>query len=265
MTSQRTGFQVAALLLALGVVAAACDKNTVQELPIEPLLGTRVKFFNFGVNAPGVNFYADQQKMTAVQSGTGSEATTGVAYGGVGNGNSYSQIAPGAHSLTGRIAAAVDKDLPIATVNATIADGKYYSFYMSGFYDTTTKTVDAFIVEDPVEPPADYSVAYVRFVNTMSNAANPLILYAKYTTGDTTKVDTLTAGVAYKAASPFATLPAGLYNLFARYQDSTANMISRTAVTFLGGKLYTVGARGDITVTSTTATNRPFLDNTTTW
>src|SRR5919198_5881702 len=87
MTSQRMGFQVAALLLALGVVAAACDKNTVQELPIEPLLGTRVKFFNFGVNAPGVNFYADQQKMTAVQSGTGSEATTGVAYGGVGNGN----------------------------------------------------------------------------------------------------------------------------------------------------------------------------------
>jgi Domain of unknown function (DUF4397) len=264
MTRPRRRFPIAAALLT-ATLFAACDKNTVQELPFEPLLGTRVKFFNFGVNAPGVNFYADQQKMTAVQSGTGNEATTGVAYGGVGNGNSYSQIAPGAHTLTGRIAAATDKDLAIATVNATIDDGKYYSFYMSGFYNTTTKTVDAFVVEDPVGPPADYSVAYVRFVNTMSNAANPLILYAKYTTGDTTQVDTLTAGIAYKAVTQFVTLPAGVYNLFARYQDSTANKISRTGVTFLGGHLYTVGARGDITVTSTTATNRPFLDNTTSY
>jgi len=56
-----------------------------------------------------------------------------------------------------------------------------------------------------------------------------------------------------------------VYNLFARYQDSTASKISRTGVSFFGGKLYTVGARGDITITSTTATNRPFLDNTTSW
>ena len=264
MTTFMSRYRIAGLVLA-ATLFAACDKNTVQELPFEPLLGTRVKFFNFGVNAPQVNFYADQQKMTAVGSGTGSEATTGVAYGSVGNGNAYSQIAPGAHTLTGRIAAATDKDLVIASLNATIDADKYYSFYMSGFYNTTTKTVDAFVVEDPVTPPADFTVAYIRFVNAMSNAANPLILFAKYTTGDTTKVDTLTAGVAYKGASPYATLPVGIYNLFARYQDSTANKISRTGVTFLGGHLYTVGARGDITVTSTTATNRPFLDNTTNW
>ncbi len=264
MTTHRNTFRALALALA-GALFAACDKNTVQELPFEPLLSTRVKFFNFGVNAPQVNFYADQQKMTAVQSGTGSEATTGVAYGSVGNGNAYSQLAAGAYTLTGRIAATTDKDLPIATVNATIADGKYYSFYMSGFYNTTTKTVDAFVVEDPVTPPADYSVAYVRLVNTISNATHPLILYAQYTTGDTTRFDTLTAGVPYQGVTTFATIPTGVYNLFARYQDSTANKISRTGVSLLGGHLYTVGTRGDITITSTTATNRPFLDNTTNW
>jgi len=264
MITHRNASRALALALA-GALFAACDKNTVQELPFAPLLDTRVKFFNFGVNAPGVNFYADQQKLTAVQSGTGSEATTGVAYGGVGNGNSYTQVASGTHTLTGRIAATTDKDLPIATVTATVADGKYYSLYMTGFYNTTTKTVDAFLLEDPVAPPADFTVASVRFVNTMSNAAHPLILYAGYTTGDTTKVDTLTAGLAYQGASTLATLPAGIYNLFARYQDSTANKISRTSVSFLGGHIYTVGARGDITVTSTTATNRPFLDNATNW
>ena len=38
--------------------------------------------------------------------------------------------------------------------------------------------------------------------------------------------------------------------------------VTRTGVSFLGGRIYTIGARGDITVTSTTATNRPILDNT---
>ncbi|HEY7194933.1 MAG TPA: DUF4397 domain-containing protein [Gemmatimonadales bacterium] len=260
MTTQLRRLWMAPLLAA---ALWACGEDPLQQLPLAPLLETQIKFFNFGVNAPQVNFYADETKMTAVQSGTGTEATTGVAYGAVGNGNAYSHIAPGTHSLTGRIAATTDKDLPIATVSTTIDPDKYYSFYMSGFYNTTTKTVDAFVVEDPVTPPTDYTVATVRFVNTISNVTNPLVLYAKYTTGDTTRVDTLTTSVAYKAASAFTTLPTGVYNLFARYQDSTANKISRTGVSFLGGRVYTVGARGDITITSTTATNRPFLDATT--
>ena len=37
-------------------------------------------------------------------------------------------------------------------------------------------------------------------------------------------------------------------------------MITRTGVQFVAGKVYTIGARGDITIVSTTATNRPFLD-----
>jgi len=53
-----------------------------------------------------------------------------------------------------------------------------------------------------------------------------------------------------------------VYNLAARYPDSTSNAITRTGVSFLAGRIYTIGARGDITVTSTTATNRPILDNT---
>jgi hypothetical protein len=42
----------------------------------------------------------------------------------------------------------------------------------------------------------------------------------------------------------------------------TTNAIARTAVSFSAGKVYTISARGDMTVVSTTATNRPFLDNT---
>lgn len=251
---------LAALLCAAAL--SSCDwfeKNAVQDIAGPVPAGARIKFFNFGVNAPGVNFYADDRKMTAISSATGQESITGVAYGGVGAGGFYSAIAPGQYTLAGKIAATTDKDLAISNLPTTLEEGKHYSFYQSGFYNTTAKTVDAFIVEDPFVAQIDYSVAYVRFVHAISNA-NPMTLYAKNpTTGDEIAVGT---EVSYKSAGAFTALPNGVYDLSTRYAGVSTNAISRTAVSFLAGRVYTIGARGDITVTSSTATNRPFLDNT---
>jgi len=245
--------------LAAAAVCTGCEKNTVQVLPLDSLQASRIKFFNFGVNAPGVNFYANDTKMTAILSSTGSEATTGVTYGTVGNGGAYSSIAPGSYTVTGRIAATVDKDRPIASITGTIAAGKFYSVYLSGFYNTTAKTIDGFVLDDTYPNQIDWSVALVRFVHVIANG-NPLTLYAANTfTYDTVVV---APAVAYKNASAFIALPPGIYDFFARYPDSTTNTITRTAVTLTNGRVYTIGARGDITVVSTTATNRPLLDAT---
>ena len=247
-------------LLLCAAALSSCEENAVQEIA-GPATGARIRFFNFGVNSPGVNFYADDAKMTAISSTTGSESSTGVIYGGVGSGGFYGAIAPGQHTLTGRIAAAGDdKDRAISSVTATLEDGKNYSFFQSGFYNSTTKTVDAFVVEDDFVDEIDWSVAHVRFVNAMSNA-NPMALYVTHqTTSTETKIGT---EVAYKGASAFVAIPNGVYNLATRYAGSTSNTITRTGVSFSAGRVYTITARGDITVTSTTATNRPFLDNTT--
>jgi len=248
-------FSVAALLTAAAL--SSCDKNSVQQLPLAPVAASRIKFFNFGVNAPGVNFYANDTKMTAILSSTNQEAIIGVVYGGAGNAGLYCAIAPGQYSLTGRIAAMTDKDLPIDTLTATIADGKLYSFYLSGVYNTGTKIVDAFIVEDPDPAQTDYTVAYVRFVNAIWNA-NPMTLYAKNTDTTVTK-DSIAVGgaVAYKAAGAFTAVPNGVYNLITRYTGSNTSVLTRAGVSFVGGHVYTIGARGDTTVTSTRA-----LDNT---
>ncbi|HEV8598955.1 MAG TPA: DUF4397 domain-containing protein [Gemmatimonadales bacterium] len=247
---------IAALLAAVALVS--CDKDAVQDITGTPP-GANIKFFHFGVGAPGVNFYADDTKVTAINSTTKVESTTGTTYGGVGAGGFYSALAPDQYSFTGRIAAATDKDLPIATVSTTLEQGKSYSFYLSGFYNTTAKSVDAFVLEDAYPAEIDWSQAYVRFVHAISNA-NPLTLYAKL---QTTGVETaLGAAVAYKQGGNFTALPAGVYDLGARYTGVATNAISRTAVSFVAGRVYTIGARGDITVTSSTATNRPFLDNT---
>jgi hypothetical protein len=239
------------------LVLASCEKNAVQDIA-GPAAGARIKFFNFGVNAPAVNFYANTAKVTAISSTTGTESTLGTGYGAVGSGSYYSAIAPGQVALTGRIAAATDKDLAIATVNASLADGKHYSFYLSGFYNATAKSVEGFVVEDPLPPTFDFTVASVRFVHAISNA-NPMTLYARNTT---TGMEVAVGGpVAYKAAGTFTPLPGGVYDISVRYAGATTNAISRAAVSFSAGRVYTIGALGDITVTSATAATRPVLDN----
>jgi hypothetical protein len=251
---------LAALLCVVALAAlSACDENTLRVIT-GPEAGARIKFFNFGVNAPGVNFYANDVKMTAISSTIGSESTLGVVYGGVGSGGLYGSIAPGSYTLTGKIAATVDKDLVIATQAGALENGKAYSYFMSGFYNTTAKTSDGFLVEDSFAPTIDFTVAYVRFVNAISNA-NPMQLIATSTT-TATLVDTIGGVIAYKGAGAFEAVVPGVYNLATRYAATATNAIVRTGVSFVAGRVYTIGARGDITVVSTTLANRPILDNT---
>ena len=144
-------FRPAAILLC-ALVVSSCEKNAVTDIT-GPYPGANIKFFNFGVNAPGVNFYSNDAKVTAINSTSGAELTTGVAYGLAGNGGLYSSLTPGQYTFSEKIAAATDKDLAVSKVTMTIADKKYYSFYQSGLYSAANKTVDAFVVEDPFRVP----------------------------------------------------------------------------------------------------------------
>ncbi len=259
------------MLLLAAALSAACDENAVQQIAGPPAGGASIKFFNFAPGAPAVNFFVNDTKITAISSTTcatltdanraqctttGAASTNGVAYGAAGNGASgwYSDVAPGQVTISGRIAATTDQGLAIASVQATIAAGKTYSYYMSGIYNTAAKTADAFVVEDNL-PAVDHNVAYVRFVNAVSNATGPMTLFA---TATTTSTETAVGGsTAYKSAGAFTALPAGTYNLGTRYAGSSANAISRTNVGFSAGRVYTITARGNITTASTI-----LLDNT---
>ena len=81
-------------------------------------------------------------------------------------------------------------------------------------------------------------------------------------TGTTPVGSDVAAGgpVAYKAAGTFVAFPQGTYEVNARVAGSSANAIQRTGVQLIAGKMYSISARGDMTVTSTTAATRPFLD-----
>lgn len=245
-------------LLLCALALAACDKNGVQTITEAPSGGVSIKFFNLGVNAPSVNFYANDTKLTAVGPLNGAESTSGTAYGSAGAGGSYTDIAPGQYTVSGRITASTDHGVAIASLPVTVAAGKRYSFYLSGIYDPNAKRVEAFAVEDPFAEEIDYSQAYVRFVNAISNST-PMTLYAK--SQATGAEGAIGGAVAYKGAGPFVAVPPGLYDLSTRTAGSSTNAITKTGVAFGAGKVYTVSARGDMTVTSTSAANRPILDS----
>ena len=245
-------------LLCAASLAGCGDKVD----PIAPVRGpvptAAIKFFNFSVGSPGVNFYANDTKMTAISSSTGIESTTGTTYTNAGAGGLYVAIAPGQYSFTGRIAAATDKDLAISTAAQTIATGKAYSFYQSGIYDTGTKTTDSFVIEDNWTIPTD-TLAHVRFVNAISNATGPIQLVIKSQSTGSSEI-VVGGATAYKSATEFVAVPGSVYDLYGRYPGSATNVFTRTGVSFSGRRVYTITARGD--ATSSVAANKPAFDNT---
>lgn len=268
------------LLVGLLSVAAlaGCDENAVQDISA-PAPSAAIRFFNFGVNSPPVHFFANDRKLTATSSAScqaaanppvtandslcvtvGIEAATGIAYGAVSAGGRYMGIEPGDHTITGRQTAVATRGTVVSTVPATVEAGTNYSFYQSGFYNATTGTADGFLVEDDFPAAIDWTTSLVRFVNAISNS-EAMTLYAVDT--ETGNEIAIGGAVAYRSAGSFTPVPPGLYDLRTRYAGSATNRIVRTGVGFANGRVYTITARGDMTVTSTTATNRPFLDNTT--
>lgn len=252
-------------VLLLSVLCASCKKDGITEIATTNTDGgAQIKFFNFGVNSPGLNFFANNGKVSAIVSATGTEASTGVVYGTVFPTTNYSLLNPAQYTFQGMVPAlaALNPNTVVATLSSALEANKFYSLYTCGIYNATAKSTDAFIVEDKI-PVSNATSANVRFVNTISNANGGLNLVVKNTTTLTEQV--LATNIPYKGASEFVLVPNGVYEIYARYPGNPANIISRngtSVVSFIAGRTYTLSSRGDITVTGTTAANRPFLDNT---
>ena len=259
-----------ALLVVAAALLSSCkifEETAVVDLD-NPALGTntRIKFHNFSSGSVGVDFYGNNAKMTAVSTtrcspvlpaviavadtaacrAAGIEVTTGTTFGNAGSGGLYLSVAPGAGTFVSKIAGT---STVVSTVNATITEGKSYTFMMSGLY--TAGTAEAFVVEDPIPTAIDYTLAHIRLVNAIPNGTGDLNLFTAPTT--TTTFTAAGGAVAYKAAGTYVTIPEGVYDLQVRYTGSGTALISRAAVTFVGGRVYTLTARGNTATTSTLA------------
>jgi len=247
---------IAALVLSAATLVACGDNG--QTIITAPAPSAQILFFNEGLNAPGVNFYADTTKLTATLSSSGTVSTVGTGYGQIAAGGYYTGINPGQYNLTAHTSDSTNTI--IGSVAQTIATGKAYSYYLSGPYDATAKKVaDAWVVEDAIPATYDYTVGNVRFVNAIYNSTpGTVTLVNNDTTIKPTPAPvTLGSAVAYKTAGAFTKVPPGTYTVTVTGLG-TGSVVGSIAVA--GGHYYTLTAHGDMTVTSSKATNFPKVD-----
>ncbi len=240
------------ILILSAFFFSSCEKTAVQQIDAPPS-GAFVRAYNFAVSGPSINFYIDNTKISATTSATGVEANTGVAYAGIFPANNSYLVQPtvGNVNFITKLPSTVATDggRVIASIPATVEKGKYYSFFTSGIYNATAKTTDGFVLEDVI-PAIDTGFAYVRFVNTISNTTTGFNMTGVHTV---TNEQVAFAGVTpYKGATAFLKVPGGVYNLTSVSTGSTTYTITRNAVSFAKGFVYTIATRGNVTVAGNT-------------
>ena len=246
---------------------SSCEKNAVTDITV-PYSGAQLKYYNFAINGPTVNFYANDIKTTATLTASGVESAAGVNFGGLVPLRGYSLAPIGSvkfSSLTPSTmvvnnALGQGPNIETSTVTKTVEDGKNYSYYTSGIYDYVTKKSDAFIIDDTL-PAADTSIAYIRVVNPGHNTTALSLELTQTITNVNPSippiviVTTPITSVAYKTASAYIPVKQGSYTL--RLIDSpSGKVVTRAATSFLKGRLYTFTLRGNLI----TGTPAPFLD-----
>lgn len=251
------------ILISLPLLFAGCEKIKVVDRAAEAeLVGARVRLYNFAIGGVTVNFYSNETKISAVASSTQSEAITGTNFGGTFPNNQYALAPVGNRSIL----AVTPKNLTtngnitIATIPGNFLEGKYYSVFTCGIYNTLDKTSEGFMVEDNFPIELDATSAYIRIVNPCPNSNIRLVLQKTQTVGGVKTVleeVEVGNGIEYKKASSFVKIPPGAWELLAT-DLTTSKTAVRAATSFLKERVYTIALRGNI-VTGTPAT---FLDNT---
>lgn len=237
------------ILFAVGLLFTACEENAIPVIT-EPVVedATFVKFFFHVENAPDVNIYFDDLKVSAVGSSSEDEEQ-GKSYGSVYPSNAYALIPSGEFSVNAR-------DLEgniIASTNATFAANKNYSAYLVG----TIESYEIFVMEDQL-PALDNVKIYWRFVNTMANMPFSVDVYAikkevpatDDSPAQAVQIISLGNGLSFKQGGDYTELEPGNYNFkvfesgteydvetSTPYIENTVNVASK-------GRVYSTQIRG---------------------
>lgn len=254
------------LLVGLSLFILSCKEEAVLNIN-EPIVGARIKLYNFAVSGPTVNFYSGETKVSAVLSATGVESINGINFGAVYPGTGYGLSPEGQRELKAVTPSTITTTTPnmtIATVSANLVNDKFYSVFVSGLYNTTDKKADMFVVEDDFPKGLDTAKTYIRLVNPGYNTTTIKAVLTKTTTitGLPPVVEDfpLASGIPYKGASPFVAFKPGSYAITVTDAGS-GKVVTRAATVFLKERVYTLALKGNL-VTATPAV-APVIDFTT--
>lgn len=238
------------MLFAMVLILVACEENAIPEVTeLVAEDATFVKFFLNAEDAPEVNFYFDELKVSSVVSST-SDEVQGNKYGTVFPSNAYALIDASTFNIYA-------KDLEgnvLATQNFNFEADTNYSAYLLG----TPDSYEIFVMIDEL-PVADYDRIYWRFVNTMTDIPFAVDAYAVKAAVPPTDdspfqpvvVVPLGNSLAFKQAGDYEELQPGKYTFKAfesgtEYDVETSTPYIQNTVTLSSkGRVYSTQIRGN--------------------
>lgn len=257
------GFMASVFLL----FSACGDQHTFPDIVRAPLSDHgQVRFYNFVINGPTVNFYANGVKSTGITSTTGQEAANGVGWGGTHPNIGYVEIPAGSNvnieSITPKnmlIPASNPNNYEPGIVSSSliipeIEPLKQYSVYLSGYWDKVNKKSKSFYIKDEM-PGVDTASTFIRFVNSGVEAAGNLkfVVTNRDTLIGTIMIDDK---VPYGGASKFIAVPYGTYNV--KIYTISGDSLIRNGLALSPDRVHTFALRGDILSKKAPL---PYIDN----
>ena len=252
------------------IISSCGEKDIIiNEYTRVPGEEAQVRFYNFGINAPSVNFYANNVKITASQSLTGEMAPTGVSFGATYPSIGYVEVPAGdqvnifSKTPTTLVIPANNvnnykQDTEVSNLTATkLNSKKQYSLFIAGYFDKNTHQAESFIISDEL-PPSDTSKVFVRFVNSgVAEAGTLSIKISRMNGTEVLSEEIVDPQLAFKSATEFKGFPYGTYK-FTIIPANATNRIWERTITLNRDRVHTIAVRGDLRNTSPA----PLLDNT---
>jgi hypothetical protein len=247
--------------LALGFLLSSCEENAIIEQTEYVTSGANIRFSVAAQDAPMVNFYLNDQKVTAKSPVNGREVglvwssaltsamhPSSYGYVNVPAGN-YTLAAIDTTTVPGTTNLKMNK---VLSTSVQLEDKKNYTSYLvgqAGNYEVLT-------VKDDI-PPYDFSKSYIRFVNVMAGAPGKFTIKAKGTDPVTDTV-VVASMVPYKGESGYVSITPGTYNIAVFLEGKSAAYTTWTAGVILPGRTYTFFTRGNYVATPGTV-NRQLI------
>lgn len=209
-------------------------------------------------DAPQVNFFANNAKVTAVAPNS-SGAELGLVYPAFSPGTAaYTSITPGSNKIEAKVPAS-STVMPGAVLISTTQNFDSKKYYTYVVLDSLSKLSTVVVEDDPSIP--DPTKAYFRLANFVSNSAAVKIEIVKVSAG--TPFSKVYPSVSFKSISAFETLEGGngeIYKVYLRNPTTDAKLDSISAFTPSNNKKYTIYTRGVFGLTGTNA-KRPIISN----
>ncbi|CAM3702715.1 DUF4397 domain-containing protein [Pontibacter korlensis] len=248
------------VVLAAGLMLGACEENAIEDYNEPVTSGAFVKFAHTAADAPMVNFYLDNAKITALAANSAGEEQ-GLSYATISvfpASYGYANVPAGSHNLQA-ISPATTGAGVVASSSVNFEEGEHYTTFLVG----ETGAFEAFVVEDEL-PAENYAQTHVRFVNVLKHA--PAAFDAEIVrtaTSETPETRTsLGNDVAFKGNTAYVAIePQGSYLVELKTVDEEGEEVTLKSASFspVAGRVYTLFLRGNAdgsTVSSTLIRDR---------